>query len=469
MSKANTQILLVDDDPQALESTRKILELDGYFVTTAVDGQAALEQVRGARFDLVVSDVRMPRLGGLEFLRALSLCGESIPVVLMTAFGRVEDAVWAMKLGAVDFLTKPFKRQALLASVEAALKRSRARGAETKQGGESLANPGRLVGHSRNMEDLRVVIEQVAPTAATVLLTGESGTGKERVARLIHERSSRARANFVALNCAAVPEQLIESELFGFEKGAFSGATVSKEGLFETANHGTLLLDEIGDMPVALQAKLLRALQEGEVRRLGANQPRKVDVRVIAATHRNLVESVRAGSFRQDLLYRLEVIGIHVPPLRERMDDLPELVAHFLEAACARHEKRIAGVCAQAMSKLLSHAWPGNVRELSNVIERAVVFCRDTEIQVGDLPPHIVALVASPGAPASMGFSEARSGAGAISVPLGTSLKDVEELLIRKTLEATAGDKNMTAKLLGINSRTIYRKLDPKREPEAES
>jgi two-component system response regulator HydG len=491
------RILLVDDDTQALESTRKILELAGYEVVTAADGQAALEQVRPAfeqlsggtpliRFDLVVSDVRMPRLGGLEFLRALSLCGEGVPTILMTAFGRVEDAVWAMKLGAVDFLTKPFKRQALLASVEAALKRARARGmaaaSSAPQSGASvggatvaasgaLGSPGlaQLVGRSRPMDELRVMINRVAPTAATVLLSGESGTGKEMVARSIHEQSPRAaKGRFVALNCAAVPENLIESELFGFEKGAFTGATGVKEGLFEAANGGTLLLDEIGDMPIALQAKLLRTLQEGEVRRLGSTYSRKVDVRVIAASHRDLKENVRVGAFRQDLLYRLEVIGIHVPPLRERMEDCLDLAYHFLKSSSQRHEKEVTQISEEAMGLLLAHDWPGNVRELSNVIERAIVFAHTTMIMPEDLPPHLVAkgLAASlqtQGAGASM------VGSGSISVPLGTSLKDVEDLLIRKTLEATSGDKNMTAKLLGINSRTIYRKLDRREngnEPE---
>jgi DNA-binding NtrC family response regulator len=312
------------------------------------------------------------------------------------------------------------------------------------------------------MEELRKTLAQVAPTTATVLLTGESGTGKERVARQIHEQSPRAKARFVALNCAAVPEQLIESELFGFEKGAFTGAVGAKEGLFEAASGGTLLLDEIGDMPIALQAKLLRTLQEGETRRLGATAPRKVDVRVIAATHRDLRENVRAGTFREDLLYRLEVIGIHVPRLRDRMEDVPDLAYHFLRSAAQRHGKEVSGISEEAMAALLAHAWPGNVRELSNVIERAVVFARQPHVQAEDLPPHLAELGTKARAAegAQAGGAKQASGATSISVPLGTPLKDVEDLLIRKTLEATSGDKNMTAKLLGINSRTIYRKLE---------
>jgi two-component system response regulator HydG len=473
------RILLVDDDPQALESTKKILELSGYEVTTASDGQAALEKVRPGpgqlSFDLILTDVRMPRLGGLEFLRALSLCGETTPVILMTAFGRVEDAVWAMKLGAVDFLTKPFKRQALLSSLEAALKRSRGRSVSTaeKEGG-SAASGGAgaaqsntlalLIGRSSALQSLKATIARIAATQVTVLITGESGTGKELVARCIHNQSARAQGRFVALNCAAFPENLIESELFGFEKGAFTGATAPKDGLLEAAHGGTLLLDEIGDMPISLQANLLRTLQEGEVRRIGATTSRKVDVRVIAATHRDLREGVRVGTFRQDLLYRLEVVNLHMPPLRERMEDLPDLAYHFLKTFVRRHSKVIQGIDENSMEALLSHSWPGNIRELSNVIERAVVFARAEEIQIEDLPPHL-----AQGAFSRAGRSErpmSSHAEGKIEVPLGTSLKQVEELLIRKTLEATSGDKNMTARLLGINERTIYRKLDKKPEPQ---
>ena len=473
MSNSPIRILLVDDDPSSLESTRKILELAHYEVVTAVDGQAALELARptlrpaerpGARFDLVVTDVRMPRLGGLEFLKALSLCGDSVPVILMTAFGRVQDAVWAMKLGAVDFLTKPFKRQQLLASVEAALKRTRP--AVLPQGAEASGLSSRppagsamasLIGRSVELQSAREMIRQVAPTAASVLISGESGTGKELAARALHELSARASTSFIALNCAAVPENLMESELFGYERGAFTGATSSRPGLFEAAHGGTLLLDEIGDMPVLLQAKLLRVLQEGEVRRLGSTISKKVDVRLVAATHRDLRELVAREKFRQDLLYRLEVVQIQMPPLRARITDLPELAYAFLAQFAAKHGKPVLEIASDAWEILLAHAWPGNIRELSNVIERAVIFARSDRVEAGDLPSHLAARL-TPSPPAS---------ASTISVPLGTPLKDVEELLIRKTLAATSGDKNMTAKLLGINSRTIYRKLAESKEPES--
>jgi len=470
------KILLVDDDPQSLESTCKILEFSGFEVFTATDGQSALSWVRptpvGAagesgrspmEFDLVISDVRMPRMGGLEFLKALSLCGQNLPVILMTAFGRVEDAVWAMKLGAVDFLTKPFKRQTLLASVDAALKRSQGRALERSSKSAVDASSDStyaLLGQSSQIQELRHQIQQVAPTLATVLVVGESGTGKELVARCLHLQSSRGRGPFIALNCAAVPEQLMESELFGYEKGSFTGAHGSKEGLFEAAHGGTLFLDEIGDMPLSLQAKLLRVLQDQQLRRVGATQSRKVDVRIVAATHKDLKKAVVDGKFREDLLYRLEVITLQVPALRERKSDLSELIIHFLSHANSRHNKQVSTLVPEALKALSEHSWPGNVRELSNVIERAVIFAQGSQITLAELPSHLVK------ESASRGSMKVDPSGTTISVPLGTSLKDVQDLLIRKTLEATDGDKNMTAKLLGINSRTIYRKLDSQKKPD---
>ncbi len=475
------RILLVDDDPQALESTCKILEYSGYQITTAIDGQSALEKVRPSldrnspTFDLVISDVRMPKLGGLEFLRALSLCTDSVPVILMTAYGRVEDAVWAMKLGAVDFLTKPFKRQALISAVEAALMRAQKK--STPWAGESsVKTPDSskssneyptdlLLGRSPSMRALKSVIQQVAPTQATVLINGESGTGKELVARCIHLLSTRAKGPLIALNCAAVPEQLMESELFGFEKGAFTGAQSPKEGLFEAANKGTLLLDEIGDMPLTLQAKLLRVLQDQEVRRVGATTSRKVDVRVIAATHRNLNEAVQKGTFRQDLQYRLEVVGMQVPALRDRIEDIEELCYHFLRQASKRHQKLVQSISAEVIDILKSHTWPGNVRELSNSVERAVIFAQGSQITPVELPAHLLELARRDGK-LQIPLNDSQS---TIEVPIGISLKEVEEILIRKTLEATDGDKTMTARLLGIHSRTIDRRLDKRTDAEGQS
>ena len=470
MSQTKAKILLVDDDSQALDSTCKILKIAGYSVTIAHDGQEALDLVRAVNgkmeisFDMVVTDVRMPKINGIELLRTLSISGKKIPVVLMTAYGRIDEAVWAMKLGAVDFLMKPFKRQTLLAAVEMALKRS------FKIENNLVMSGDQLIGVSTVINDLKILIKRVAPTDSTVLLNGESGTGKELVARSIHQLSKRNSSPFIAINCAAIPEQLLESELFGYEKGAFSGAINIKPGLFETANHGTLLLDEIGDMPMSLQPKLLRLLQEGEVRRLGSNVPKRVNVRLIASTHKDLHEAVKKGDFRQDLLFRLEVVGICIPALRERMEDLPELAYWFLRKNLERQgveeKKKLIGISEEAMEILLAHTWPGNVRELSNVIERAVVFATTEQILPEDLPPHLLSLQenlkSSGKAIRSAAFSVP------IAVPLGVSLKEVEELLIQKTMEATGGDKTLTARLLGINLRTVYRKIG-KRHVQEES
>ncbi len=451
MIEANAvRVLLVDDDLSSLTSTQRMLEFAGYEVVTAKDGQSGLEAFRSSSFSVVVSDVRMPNMGGLEFLKALTFCGDGVPVILMTAFGSVEDAVWSMKLGAVDFITKPFKRQVLLDAVLTALKRTRARSL-VQPADAPASGLGRLFGNAQKWNELKLVITQVAKSQAAILIQGESGSGKELVARAVHELSSRSTQKWIALNCAALPDNLMESELFGFEKGAFTGAVAAKEGLFEAANGGTLLLDEVGDMPLTLQAKLLRVLQEGEVTRIGSTRSKKVDVRVIAASHHDLRERVKLGAFREDLLYRLEVIALRVPPLRERREDVRGLSFHFLRLFSLRHAKAIDSITEETLQILESHSWPGNVRELSNVIERAVVLCLSAEISVVDLPDHI-----------GGGEETVTVGKNSISVQVGTSLREVEDLLIRKTLEATDGDKNMTARLLGINSRTIYRRLGEK-------
>lgn len=442
------KILVVDDDAQGLDSTRRILEFAGYEVLTAGDGEEALDRIRSCGpgdVHAILTDVRMPKMTGLEFLKALSVLSCRTPVILMTAFGNVEDAVWAMKLGAVDFLSKPFKKKQLLDAIEVALSRAVA------------PPPGEVPTASPRMEQLRSQLVRIAATQATVLVQGESGVGKERIAREIHDRSPRAAGPFIAVNCAAIPENLLESELFGFEKGAFSGAAQAKPGLFEAAHRGTILLDEIGDMPLLLQSKLLRVLQEGEIRRLGSTRSSRVDLRVVAATHQDLRRLVAEGRFREDLLYRLEVIVLQVPALRDRPEDILPLAGHFLAEACERHSKRVAGFSDSAAALLASHPWPGNVRELSNAVERAVVLATGERIEPSDLP---ATLSGSAGAPAALG--------GSISIPLGTALRDVEDLLIRRTLEATDGDKSMTARLLGITSRTIYRKLDRREGGSAE-
>lgn len=443
-TQTKPRILLVDDDAFSLQSTQKILELEGWVVETALDGQFALERIQNSELspiDLVITDVRMPRMTGLEFLKALYAAHKSIPVILMTAFGSIDEAVLAMKFGAIDFLTKPFKRQVLLSAVKRVLS-----GLQT-----NMAPAHFFIGRSPASQNLLEMIKRVAPTTATVLISGESGTGKEKVARAIHESSPRREKPFVAINCAALPDHLLESELFGYEKGAFTGATQSKMGLFESASGGTLLLDEIGDMPLLLQVKILRVLQEGEVRRLGSSVTKKTDVRLIAASHRDLKKRVAEGLFREDLLFRLSVVGIHCAPLRERTEDLADLVSFCVNEVNQRHQKSVTSVSADVMQLFMTYSWPGNIRELQNVIERAVIFAGSPTLQIQDLPQHLLSMP--------------KTYASQITIPVGVPLKDVEELVIRKTLEMTQGDKSVTAKLLGIHERTIYRKI--KEDPQS--
>ena len=445
------KILLVDDDSESLGSTQKILKFSGHDVVAVDSGAAALESLRMRKPDLVITDVRMPGMSGFEFVETYQKSGYAIPFIVMTAYGEVQDAVWAMKMGAVDFLLKPFKRQSLLDAIESLRLRIEA------SRGRTVAAKTDWIGSSRAMKELRVLIEQVARTDASVLILGESGSGKEQVARAIHDTGVRRSGPFVAVNCAAIPENLMESELFGYERGAFSGANQSKIGLIEAANGGTLLLDEVGDMPLSLQPKLLRFLEEQTIRRLGSHQEKKVEVRVIAATHRGLAQWVKEGRFRQDLFYRLDVMTLQVPPLRDRIEDVAELSMHFLERFSKSHHKTLRGIDPEALKILMRHEWPGNVRELSNVLERAVVLNSSGWIGVADFPAHLLA-----------SDSTIKASGDQITISLGTSLREIEDLMIKKALEATEGDRAGAARLLGVNERTIYRKISKSREESKE-
>jgi DNA-binding NtrC family response regulator len=440
------KILVVDDDPQSLSSTGRILEHSGHQVVCASSGDEALKILEKESPVMIITDVRMPGMSGMQFVEAYQKKGHRIPFVIMTAFGEVQDAVWAMKMGAVDFLLKPFSKQDLCNAVDQVLVRNRK--IQKQVPVESFATSG-LVGSSRTIQKLKTHIAQVAATDASVLVLGESGTGKELVSRMIHDQSARSKKPFIAVNCAAIPESLIESELFGYERGAFSGADHSRTGLIEAADGGTLMLDEIGDMPLSLQPKLLRVLETQTLRRLGSTQEKKLNVRIIAATHQNLSERVKQGLFRQDLYYRLEVMPLSVPSLREHSEDIADLTRHFIDKYSKEYQKRIEGIDGDAQALLMTHSWPGNVRELSNVIERAVVLNSSGKIECSDLPIHI--------APVSKGDS-------ALTIPLGTSLKEIEDLLIQKTLDLTKGDKAQTAKMLGVNERTIYRWINRSKE-----
>ncbi len=440
-------VLLVDDDAANLASMQKVLEREGFTVRTASEGRQALDALRAESIALVVTDFQMPGMTGLDLLKTVRQVSPNTEVVLITAHGTIELAVDAMKAGAYDFIVKPFKRHDLLAPVRRALEKQLllAENRRLKAELDRSQTGRRIIGQSEPMRELLDLVDQVAPSAATVLITGESGTGKELIARAVHDGSPRRAKPFVAINCAAIPDTILESELFGTEKGAFTGATERREGRFERAHTGTLFLDEIGEMAPHVQVKLLRVLQEGEIERLGGTRTIKVDCRIVAATNRDLQAEVAAGRFREDLFYRLNVIALRLPPLRERPDDVPLLAHHFLQTYARKNNKTIVGIDPDALEMLQAYSWPGNVRELENVLERAVVLARQDRVRADDLPQK----VRTRGGPVRT-----------ITVSIGTPLDEVEQRLVNETLRLTKGDKRLAAQLLGIATRTIYRKLE---------
>lgn len=444
-------VMVVDDEPGIRESLRKIFERESFQVSVTDSGEEALQLLRAGRVDLVLADIMMPKMNGIELLRAIKAISPATEVVMMTAFGTVENAVECMREGAYDFITKPLKRAIVVRSVQRALER-RELLHENRVLRQAIGSggPNDVIGQSMALRRTLEVVSQAAPSAATILLVGESGTGKELLARQIHRMSDNAAGPFVAVNCAALPETLLETELFGHEKGAFTGAAARREGRFERANGGTIFLDEIGETSAAVQVRLLRVLQEGEIERVGGEASVRVSARVLAATNRNLEEDVKAGRFREDLYYRLNVIQIRLPPLRERRGDVPLLAQHFLHQYCEKNRKSISAFSEAAMKALDAYSWPGNVRELENTIERAVVLCRSDVVSVDDLPEGVVSSAAL----------QTRTPEDGIFIPFGTPLDEIERRVIRTTLERTGGDKKIAARLLGIAARTIYRKLD---------
>src|SRR3954463_2001598 len=453
-------LLLVDDEPANLDSLERIFAREGYKTQRAETGAAALPRLGDKPADVVLTDLMMPGMSGQELLRAVKAVAPDAEVVLMTAYGTVEAGVAAMKDGGYDFLTKPLKRHAVLKSVAQALEKRRLV-LENKQLRARLAGVSSpIVGQSPALRSTLDIIRQAAPSSATVLLLGESGTGKELFARALHEHSTRAQAPFVPINCAAIPDTILESELFGYERGAFTGAVARKEGRIERAQGGTLFLDEIGDLSLGVQVKLLRFLQEGEIERLGGTSPVKVASRVVAATNRDLASAVQSGKFREDLYYRLNVIQVILPPLRERLEDIPLLADHFVGKYAAKNGKQFSGITPSALEALEAYPWPGNVRELEHAIERAVVLSSGSEIDIDALPQAV--LQAARGGP--RGPIPAALEGWTLSIPLGTTMEEIELRVIRETLRHTKGDKNLAAQLLGIAARTIYRKLD--REPK---
>jgi len=452
-------VLVVDDEPAIVESLSKIFKREGLTVLSATDGTAGLDVLRKHRVGVLLTDLMMPNTGGMDLLRAAKTIAPETEVVLMTAYGTVETAVDAMKEGAYDFVTKPLKRAHVVRIVRNALEKQSLL-VENRSLKAQLAEKRRraIIGTSLAWRRTMDIVMQAAPSEATVLLLGESGTGKELLARALHDNSARARGArqpeggpFVAVNCAAIPESILEAELFGYEKGAFTGAATARDGRFEAANGGTLFLDEIGEISRHVQVKLLRVLQEGEIERLGGGgKPRRIDVRIVAATNVNLAEEVKAGRFREDLYYRLNVIPVSVPPLRDRRDDISLLAQHFVQVYAEKNGKAISGCSPAAIERLTEYGWPGNVRELENAIERAVVLTRAgyTVIDEDALPREI--RDATPGTAA----------ASSLTFPIGMPLAEIEMRVIHETLRHTRGDKRLTAKLLGIATRTIYRRLE---------
>jgi len=438
-------VLVVDDEASNRTSLEKIFQKEGIRVLSADGARTALDLLRSHKVHVVLTDLMMPGPNGVELLRAVRELSPATEVVLMTAYGTVETAVTAMREGAYDFVEKPLKRATIVRSVKKAMEHATLLAENQKLRAEIQALTQReIVGQAAALRQVLEVARQAAPSVANVLVLGESGTGKELIARFVHQHSPRAARPFVAVNCAAIPESILEAELFGYERGAFTGAVTRKDGRFARARGGTLFLDEVGELSPAVQVKLLRVLQEGEFEPLGGATVR-ADVRIVTATNRDLGREVEAGRFREDLYYRLNVIALTAPPLRTRREDIPLLVDHFLGLYCAKNGRPRLTIAREALDRLVHYAWPGNVRELENVIERAAVLCQGPELREADLPG---AIQDHDGTPESLSF------------PVGTPLSEVERRLIKDTLRHTAGDKTLAAQLLGISARTIYRKLE---------
>jgi two-component system, NtrC family, response regulator HydG len=444
-STAAGHILVVDDDLEMQVLVKQFLLPQGHTIITFSSALEALEKLRaGLQADLILSDIKMPGLDGMSFIRNLKEQEFEIPIVIMTAYGSIESAVTAMKEGAVDYLPKPFSPEALRVLVHRIVRRGRIQGTGLP-GAPGPASIGDMIGRSQQMQTVFRMIRRVARSTANVLIMGESGTGKEMVARAIHSEGPRTGKPFVALNCAAIPENLLESELFGHAKGSFTGAIAHKRGLLEEANGGTFFLDEIGDMNVSLQAKLLRVLQDRQIKAVGQNTFKEIDVRIIAATHKDLTSLISMGSFREDLYYRLSVIPITLPALRERPEDIILFAEHFLKRFSAANHAPVRGFTREAMSKLMTMKWEGNVRQLENIIERAVILCDEPYIDV-----HHIYQVAPAQQPQLVEEK--------LNVHQPLSIKEMEKRCLAAALEQARGKKEKAAQILGISRKTLYRK-----------
>lgn len=454
-------ILVIDDDPAMRSMVCDFLKSEGHKVSEAGLASEAFQRIEqgelmlssdslkeadGKVLDLVISDLNMPEMTGIEFITKFRALTTNIPIILITAYGTIETAIEAIQRGAFDYTTKPFKLAEMSVTIGRALKFRDLHRENIRLQVELFQTQSfsKIIGKSPGMQEVFDLIRRVAPASANVLISGESGTGKERVARAIHEEGPRKTKKFVAINCTAIPESLLESELFGHTKGAFTGAIAKKRGLFEEAEGGTIFLDEIGDMNLALQSKLLRVIQEKKIRAVGENMDRSVDVRIVAATHKDLKAAIKNGTFREDLYYRLSVIPITIPPLRHRREDIPLLAEHFLKKYTAANKSHVEKFSKEAMTRLISMSWEGNVRELENVIERAVVLARGSEIEAKDIP--------SSGERDVESFFESNHTG---SLP---TLEEIERRYFKFILDKTGGRKEKAAQILGVNRRTLYRK-----------
>lgn len=446
------KVLIVEDEENARTGLAELVSAWGYRAETAKDGLEGLDKINTWAPSIVLTDLKMPRMGGMELLERLAEHSLQMAVIVITAQGSIDSAVEAMKLGAYDFIEKPIDSSRLKSILNNA---SRLRGTEvelevTRRKLKETGVLGSLVGSSKKMQEIFAMVQRVAPSTASVLITGESGTGKELVARTLHELSPRKNKPFVAINCSAIPETLIESEIFGHEKGAFTGALERRAGCFELAEEGTMLLDEIGEMPIGTQAKLLRVLEDRKLRRLGSKVETTVDVRVLAATNKIPEEAVARGELRNDLYYRLNVFNIHMPPLRDHKEDIPELVQTMIQEMNSKHGREVKGVEDQVMKIFHAYNWPGNARELRNTLERAVILCTGALIESKHLPP-------------GFGSTSQRSAASydpnAVHLGVGTTVGEAERLLILKTLESTNNNKTRAAEILGISLKTLHNKL----------
>jgi two-component system response regulator HydG len=452
---AKQTVLIVDDQESIRLALSRMLSKEGYEVLLADEGEEALVILREKKVNVLLSDLKMPKMDGLQLLKASKLVKPEVEVILITAHGTIEKAVGAMKDGAYDFITKPFKKIVIANMIKKAMEKQ-ALVVENKYLHEQLAHSehdrhANIIGQSDVMHDVIKLAEQVAPSQASVLIRGENGTGKESIASLIHNIGQRKDKPFIKVSCAALPDSLLESELFGYEKGAFTGAVNQKEGRFELANEGTLFLDEIGEITPSIQVKLLRVLQEGEFERLGGTKVLRSNVRIISATNVNLENAIKQKRFREDLYYRLNVITMNMPPVRERREDIPLLISHFLKIYQEMNNKVLDGISEDVLDILTNYQWPGNVREIKNVIERAVVLTQDRVITQKDLPENI---------------SKEKVEERKLTIPFGMPLREIEKKIIIETLRRSKGDKEVTANLLGITPRTIYRKMNSLEEGE---